>query len=537
MEPAGLLRAFAWARLGLAGVLVITVPLAASDTAMAGGPPILLLALIATAASSGAILLSPRPRPERLAAFIGALDIVLITAVVAFTGGPQSIYPFLYVLSVTAACVLLPRAGGLALAGLASLLYCGVVLGRTVFPLSYFVETAHETTVLEIVTILLNTATFVIVAIAAGGIAARYRATRHELETRQRDLRDLEAFRDLVFDCVGTGLAVLDADHRVTAFNRAVAQITGRPDGSLARMRWSDVAGSGLDLSQVRNALENPAISSVHRETLVHRPDGSTVPVLLTFSTLRSAAGEALGLIAACEDLSALRDMEARMRQADRLASLGTMAANIAHEIRNPLASVTGAVEALGGQGVLTPDQREILTSVVLRESSRLNRIVEDFLDYARPTPLARQRVDIALLIDEVLMLLEHRPLPPSVKLLREYEGPLWGHADPNALRQVLWNLALNAVEAMPAGGEVAVSATRNSGTVRLTVSDTGDGIASDQLHHIFEPFFSTKAEGTGLGLALVHRVVHDHGGELDVHSTPGVGTTFTLTLPGHGDA
>ena len=537
MHPAGLLRGFAWARLGVAGVLLLTVPLAAPDTALAGGPPILSFALVATAASSAAILASRRLRPERLAAYVVALDIVLITAVVAVTGAARSIYPFLYVLSVTAACVLLPRAGGLALAGLASLLYAGLVFGRTVFPVSYLVETAHEATALEIVTIFLNTATFLTVAIVAGGMAAQYRAAQRELETRRRDLQDLEAFRDLVFDCVGTGLAVLDREHRVTAFNRAAAQITGRGDGSLAAMRWSDVVGSGLDLAEVTSKLQNPAIASVHRETLVHRPDGRAVPVLLTFSTLRSAAGEALGLIAACEDLSALRDMEARMRQADRLASLGRMAANIAHEIRNPLASVTGAVEALGGQGTLTPAQRDTLTSVVLRESTRLNRIVEDFLAYARPTPLSRERVDIASLVDEVLMLLEHRPLPPSVKLVREYARPLWAHADSNALRQVLWNLALNAVQAMPAGGEVTVHATRESGSVRLIVSDTGDGIASAHLDHIFEPFFSTKPEGSGLGLALVHRVVQDHGGELDVQSTPGLGTSFTLTLPEPRDA
>jgi two-component system sensor histidine kinase PilS (NtrC family) len=538
VEPAGLLRAFAWTRLGVAGVLLITVPLATPDTAWAGGPTILRLALLATAVSSAAVLATRRLRPERLAAFLSTMDIVLITAVVAVTGGPRSIYPFLYVLSVTASCVLLPRAGGLALAGLASLLYAGLVLGRTVFPIAYFIERAGETTALELVTIFLNTATFVTIAIVAGGIASRYRITRHELETRQRDLRDLEAFRDLVFDCVGTGLAVLDPEHRVTAVNRAATQITGRSDGSLTGMRWSDIVGGGLDLSAVQGALQDPAVTSVRRESVVvHRPDGHVVPVLMTFSALRSAAGETLGLIAACEDLSALRDMEARMRHADRLASLGRMAANVAHEIRNPLASMTGAIEALGTGSPLTSTQRDTLTDVVLRESTRLNRIVEDFLSYARPSPLARERVDVAALVDEVLMLLEHRPLPPGIKLVRDFEAPLWAHGDPNALRQVFWNLALNAVQAMPAGGELTITATREPDRLRLRVTDTGDGIASEHVDHIFEPFFSTKTEGSGLGLALVHRIIEDHGGALDVHSTPGAGTTFTVSLPDTDDA
>jgi signal transduction histidine kinase len=250
----------------------------------------------------------------------------------------------------------------------------------------------------------------------------------------------------------------------------------------------------------------------------------------MTFSTLRSAAGEPLGLIAACEDLSTIRRMEARMRHADRLASLGRMSANIAHEIRNPLASMTGAIEALTGSG--ERDEREKLTQIVLRESERLNGIIGDFLAYARPTPLAARRTDITAVLEEVLLLLEHRPLPVGIKLVRAFEGPLWADVDPNALRQALWNLCLNAVQAMTAGGELTVGAAADGGTLTLWVGDTGPGIGAADVGHIFEPFFSTKPEGSGLGLALVHRIMRDHAGDVDVRTTPGVGTTFTLSLP-----
>jgi two-component system sensor histidine kinase PilS (NtrC family) len=533
LEPSRLLRAFAWARLALAGLLLVTVPLTASEFAPVANVPILALALLVTAASSAAILfLRAVPNPGRVAALISALDVALITAVVTATGGPRSIYPFLYVLSVTGACALLPRVGALGVAAFASLLYSGVVFGRTVFPIAYFFETPVETTALEVVTIFLNSATFLVVAILVGGVAERYRAAHRELETRQRDLRDLEAFRDLVFECVGTGLVVLDRADRVTAFNRAAEEITGRSGSAILGSHWQDIAGDGVDLAEIVTALDTTSIRSVRNEAIVYRPNGEAVPVLMTFSTLRSAAGNLLGLVAACEDLSTIRRMEARMRQADRLASLGRMSANIAHEIRNPLASMTGAIEALTANSSVAHDDRARLTEIVMRESDRLNSILSDFLAYARPRPLSVERIDVAGVLEEVLMLLEHRPLPPNVKAVRMFEAPLWAHADPNALRQALWNLCLNALDAMPDGGELTVGATLLPATLQLSVADTGGGIAPGDLPLIFEPFYSTKAEGSGLGLALVHRIVRDHDGDVEVRTDRQTGTVFTLTLP-----
>ncbi len=531
MELSRLLRAFAWARLALAGLLLVAVPLTVSATALDAHPPVLGLALLVAAGSSAAVLVRRAgPHPRRVVLLLCMLDVVLITAVVAGTGGARSIYPFLYVLSVTAACALLPRVSGLAVAASASILYGGLVFGRTIFPIAYFFETPHETTALEVITIFLNGATLLVIAIVVGGVAERYRATHRELETRQRDLRDLEAFRDLVFESVGTGIIVVDREHRVTAFNRAAGEITGRTGAHVLGMSWRDLVGDGIALPDVEAALEAPSVASVRRECAVRRPDGAVVPVLMTFSPLRSAVCEPLGLIAACEDLSTMRWMEARMRQADRLASLGRLSANIAHEIRNPLASITGAIEALTGQA--EPGDRDKLTAIVLRESDRLNRIISDFLAYARPTPLAPCMTDVVAVLEEVLVLLEHRPLPPGIKLIRAFEGPLEAAVDASALKQALWNLCLNAVEAMPTGGDLTIEAGIEAASLVIWVSDTGAGIANADVGHIFEPFFSTKPGGSGLGLALVHRIVRDHGGDVDVSSEPGVGTTFTLRFP-----
>jgi len=168
----------------------------------------------------------------------------------------------------------------------------------------------------------------------------------------------------------------------------------------------------------------------------------------------------------------------------------------------------------------------------VLKEAERLNGIIRDFLEYARPVPISRAPVNVAEILDEVLLLLEHRAAPGTLKIVREFAPSLVWSVDRQQFRQAVWNLALNALQAMPDGGELRVSIARVSEQLLLRIADTGEGIPVSDLGHIFEPFFSTKPGGSGLGLALVHRVVQDHGGEIDVQSRPGVGTAFTLTLP-----
>jgi two-component system, NtrC family, sensor histidine kinase PilS len=528
-----LLRGFAWARLGLAVLLLGLGPVMPPGLVPGEHPIVLAFALSVAAVSSGVLLLfGPVARPRPTAWLFGVLDIVLITAIVAATGGGRSIFSFLYVLSVTGACVLLSRTGGLVMAGVASLLYTGVVLARTVFPTNVFFDATEETTALELLSMFLNTGTFLIVAIVAGGLAERFRATSLELETQRKDLADLQAFKDLVFQSVGTGLIALDRDHQITAFNGAAEEITGRSARETIGRPWTAIFGDAVPLPEIEAVIGGNVRASTRHETLFRRPDGTAVPVRLTFSALRSGEGDRLGLIAACDDLSTIRAMEARMRQADRLATLGRMAANIAHEIRNPLASLTGAIEVLTRTGV-AGDARERLSQIVVRESERLNQIITNFLEYTRPAPLTLEAVDIAEALEGVLVLLEHRGAPAGLKVVREFSSPLVWRADPQQFRQVLWNLCRNAVEAMPEGGELRVGAATVPGRkLEVWVADTGHGIAPENLAHVFEPFFSTKPGGTGLGLSLVHRIIQEHGGEVDVRSTPGLGTTFTVTLP-----
>jgi two-component system sensor histidine kinase PilS (NtrC family) len=539
------LRVFSAARLGLAGFLLALVPGLPEDLVPGLHGAMAALALLGALASAAMVLfLPPLSVPRRMAWLILLLDTVLVTAFVAATGGPRSLFAFLYVLTVIAACVLLSRSGGLVIAGFASALYAALVFGRTILPATARVDHSPETTALEIFTMFLNTGTFLIVGLVAGGLAERFRQTSHELETKRRDFRDLEAFKDVIFQSVSTGLIALDDEHRVTAFNRAAEGITGVAAREAIGRPGTRVFGPAVPLGTIETVLAGNTRGSARHETTLTRPDGSTVPVRMTFSVLRSGDGARLGLIAACDDLSRIREMEARMRQADRLASLGRMAANIAHEIRNPLASLSGAIEALTTTGDTGPrggdvredergdDERERLSQIVLRESDRLNEIIRGFLEYARPAPLALDAVNLADVLDEVLLLLEHGALPPGVKLARDFPPDLVWRIDPHQFRQALWNLCRNAIETMPDGGELLVGASPHADRVEVWVSDTGRGIPAADLPHIFEPFFSTKPGGSGLGLALVHRIVSEHGGQVDVRSAPGLGTTFTITLP-----
>ena len=531
-----LLRVVFWGRLGVAGLLLPLGSLLPDELIPGRNQAVLAVALAIVVLSSVVLLLSrPSVRPRQLAWLISLLDLAIVTAVVASTGGARSMFAFLYVMLVTAACVTLSRTGGLTIAAIASSLYTALVFGRTVFPMTSFFEVPEESTALEIMTMFANGATFLVVAIVAGGFAERFRSTRAELETQRKNLENLEAFKDLVFESVGTGLIAIDREQRITAFNRTAAIITGVPVTRAMGRRWHMVFGDVVSLSALEAAVAAGHGAGTRQELTLQREEGPGTPVRMTFSALVGADGERLGLICACDDLSTIRAMEDRLRHADRLATLGRLSANIAHEIRNPLASLTGAIEVLASQGP-TGELRERLANIVLKESGRLNTILRDFLEYARPAPLARARVNVSETIDEILVLLEHREAAAAVKVVRELPASLEWDVDPQQFRQAMWNLCLNAVQAMPDGGELRVSARAEDDSLVVTVEDSGHGIGGSDVAHVFEPFFSTKPGGSGLGLALVHRILQDHGGDVDVDSTPGGGSTFTLRMPArHG--
>ena len=461
-----------------------------------------------------------------------ALDVALVSAIVATSGGARSSFVPLYVLTVLAASFALPGAGAFVVAGLSSVFYVAVALGPDALA-SLGGVSGGDTTTEEALAICLNAAVFLVVGFVTSSLAGRYRESQAHLDAHRKHLSDLQAFRDLIFESVGSGLVGVDPRGRVTAFNRAAESITGFRSADALGQPWSAIFGSGVDLDEIRETANEDQSPPRRYEFPLRRQDGRVIPVGISFWSLRAGEGEVVGLVGVCQDLSAIKQMEQRMRQADRLATVGRLSANMAHEIRNPLASISGAVEALAKD--LPPDEgRNRLVEIVLRESERLNHIVGAFLEYARPAPLTRIDVNLAQIIDEVLLLIEHGPLPEHLKIMREYAESLPARVDPQQMRQAIWNLCLNAVQAMPDGGEMRVGGQALGGPerehIQIWVADSGHGIADADLPHIFEPFYSTKAGG--IGLALVYRVLQDHGGLIEARSRPGDGTTFPLTLP-----
>jgi two-component system, NtrC family, sensor histidine kinase PilS len=471
---------------------------------------------------------------RRLAWMQVCLDVALVTGIIAASGGSHSVFTFLYVLTVLESCFLLGRRGGLVAASLAGLLYVDVVLGRHLLTVLGLADPIQPTA-LDILTVLLNAAVLFAIALLAGSLAERYYLAQRNLESQRKDFSDLQAFRDLIFQSVGSGLIAVNHEGRITAFNRAAESITGVAEREALGQTWEALFGGEVDLEEARKAVAAPGAQSLRYEIRLRRHDGHEVPVGVSFWSLRSGDGEVVGLIGVCQDLSSIKRMEQQVRQADRLATIGRLSANIAHEIRNPLASLSGAIEALVRELPADPS-RERLVEIVLRESERLNRIIRDFLEYARPAPMATHAIDLADLLEEVVVLVEHRSLPADLKVIREYGEQLPARVDPQQVRQAIWNLCINAVQAMPEGGELRVGGRVVPGggppRLQLWISDTGQGIAETDLPQIFEPFFSTKAEGSGIGLALVYRVVQDHGGQIEVRSQPGAGTSFMLILP-----
>lgn len=531
-DPDPRLRALCWARLGVAGVLVAAAPWAPVvfvPTARAG---LLLGVLLLVVVSSGVLLLVPRPpRPRVVAWLLCTLDAMLVTAVVAATGGARSALVFLYVLLVTGASLLLPRWGALAIAFVSGGLYTMLVLARSVVPALAFDEPLDGTAALDMLTVLVASGTIILVSAVAGGLAERFLTSQRELASERRTLGDLQAFSDVIFQSVGTGLVALDRDRRVTALNHAAVSIAGVPAPEAVGARWDGLFGADGAVDAIEAALSGASKASARREIELVRHDGTVVPVRITAWPLEAGNGARLGCIVACEDLSSARTMEARLRQAAKLATLGRMAANIAHEVRNPLAALSGAVEHLTLADVTT-ETRARLTGVVLRESERLSGIIGDFLDYARPAPIVIERIDASAVLDDVLRALPLRRPPGEITIVRAFPESLPLEADRGRFRQVLWTLCAHAVGAMPTGGELRVDGQARAGNVEITVADTSEGIPPQDLDHVFEPFFATRYDPTGLGLALVQRIAHEHGGDVTVRSEPGLGAEFSVRFP-----
>ena len=470
------------------------------------------------------------------------LDAVLVSAFIHVTGGIASNFSSLYVLPVIAASMIRSRRVAMQVASLSAMLYLALVLVQYV-DVGLPALAKRFTPVVELptlgvarYTVAINLGGFFAVALLAGSLAESLRSAGARLEYASHEIRDLRKYNENVINSLLSGLVTTDAEARVLTFNRAASVILGIPSTQAIRHDAIDVLQLPAD---TRTGLAGLGEARTLRIDTQHRTgDGRSIDLGLTASPLTFPDGRA-GFLFMFQDVTDMRRLERNARIQQRLAAVGEMAAGIAHEIRNPLASMSGSIQVLRQELPLSDEQAQLM-DIVLRESERLNDTIKSFLAYARPQRFALAKLDIRRVVQDAALLLRnssevqaHHTIAVDVPA-----DPVWCEADENQIRQVIWNLATNGLRAMAQGGRLlltAAAANDDSGATLLTVEDQGRGIPQEDLDVIFQPFHSSFEKGTGLGLAIVHRIVTDHNGTINVSSRVGAGTVVAVRLPMRG--
>jgi two-component system sensor histidine kinase PilS (NtrC family) len=468
-------------------------------------------------------------------------DALIVSAFIYFTGGITSYFTSLYVLPIIAASMFQFRRGALLVATLSTLLYGGLVLAQYLAASGLLADPwlAAPSLTLPLssvarYTVALNVFGFFAVALLGGSLANSLRSADAQLAQASTELADLQALNQHVIDSLPSGLATTDTSQRILTFNRGAEAITGLPFRAVVGRRIEEVLQlSAPVMASIQTDLQ--AKGSRRHEFRYSASDGrGDLEIGLTATYLETPRGRA-GLLFTFQDVTKIKKLERDSAIQQRLAAVGEMAAGIAHEIRNPLASMSGSIQILRQELPLSSEQEQLM-DIVLRESERLNTTIRSFLAYARPQRFEITRVDVRRALNDAALLLRN-----SADVHERHEiavdlpaSELWYEADEGQIKQIVWNLATNGLRAMPDGGRLQLVGSHepSSDGVVLTVRDEGIGIPAAELDSLFQPFHGTFAKGSGLGLAIVHRIVADYHGEIQVSSLEGRGTTVSVRLP-----
>ncbi len=476
----------------------------------------------------------------RFAYFQLLIDTIFITAIIYTTGGIDSIFSFLYQLNIIAGAILLYRRGGLIIASFSTILY-GAFLDFSYYglinPLGYHHPYVYEYQVSEIFyMILVNGAAFYLVAILSSFLSEQIRKGRAELRDRQRDLADLEMLKENIVQSISSGLIAVDEHNKIFAFNKGAEEIFRVHSRDVMRREVSEVLP--FVTPYLRGDSPNTVCQLVYKGN-----DNQRLDLLLNVSPLQGQDGNTRGEILIFQDTTHLMEMEREVKRVENLAMLGELAAGVAHEIRNPLASISGSIQVLNDSlSKEKPHVNNRLMDIVLREVDRLNHLVSDFLQFARPQRSKIEEFDLNKLIKDTLYLFQtSQKWSQKIEVETTFQRPLTIASDPQQLKQVFWNVLMNAYEAMPNGGMVRVRMESESGSsnskeaeraVRIKVEDTGPGIDLSVIEDMFKPFSTAKKDGSGLGLAIVKKIVENLGGEVSGYNLQGGGAAISIVLP-----
>ena len=481
---------------------------------------------------------------ELFAYFQIFVDILLITATVYVTGGMESILSFLYFLSIISASIMLNRRGGFYAASASSIAY-GVLVNLDfykILPIGYkFIIPSgigyDRGDILA--TVVLNIIGFFTVAFLTGYLAERTITVEKELEEKKIDFKKLEAINKYIVENINSGILTINSGERITSFNRAAEKVVGYKLDEVYN-KPIDMVFPDLMKAKHYSIIPDETSASYFRiEKTFKRKDGKELFLGFAASPMKEG-----GYIIIFQDLTRIKEIEEQLRRVDRLRALGELAAGMAHEVRNPLTSISGSVQVLKKSLMLDGESQHLMNTVI-REAERLNALITDFLLFAKPAT-KMTKIDLRDIINETVNVFKNSPESSNIDIQLKTEDGLIVEGDSRQLKQVFWNLFINAGNAMANGGVLRIDSRLKtqdhnlgsgglglkSDSVEVTISDTGMGIPPENIERIFDPFFTTRDSGTGLGLAVVHRIIENHNGKITVKSKKDEGTSFKITLP-----
>lgn len=487
-------------------------------------------------------LLYPRLRNKDIFVYIQSIgDALVISGFVYITGGLDSPMSFLYILPIISASIMLHRKGTFAITASCFLLYLTLILLLIChvipfYPTSYVQE--MEITQQKIYfSLLVNLIGLLVVAYLSSYLSEKVRVAGRELQEKQDDFEELKAIHEKIIESINSGIITTDLSGKIVLINRSGMDLTGLSQDEVKGKNIKDLFDfDDSFLWKIRSILDEE--KRYRFENIFQREEQHEKLLGFTASNLRNGGGRTLGLIFIFQDLTIIRAMEKQMRLKERMAALGEMAAGMAHELRNPLASISGSVQVLKSEMDGGGDARELM-DIILRESERLDKTIKDFLMFAKPSQFSLERCDIVTLMRNSIRLLKN-----SKEFLKEHKirtefshEEIICYVDINRMKQVFWNLATNALKAMTNGGTLTVEVdNRSKKSLEIIFSDEGIGMSEKETESYFQPFQGAFKEGTGLGAAIVYKIIQEHGGWIDIKSHLSEGASIKITIPKKSD-